>query len=72
VRLVLLFVLLVGCERRPTRAVCSTYLEYVRSDGRFRCAGVQDSRNIGIVDRIYCTGGTHPVRVDAKTVGCQR
>lgn len=71
-RTLIVLVLLVGCERRPTRAVCSTYLEWVAKDGRFRCAGVPDSRSFGVVDRIYCTGGTHPIQLDSRTVGCQR
>ena len=26
----------------------------------------------GYAVRIYCTGGAHPIVVDARTVGCQR
>lgn len=25
-----------------------------------------------LTSRIHCTGGTRPIRVDARTVGCQR
>jgi len=60
----------------------------VRSDGRFACwpHPVGDPRYDGtwgrpersvqppwvIESQLYCTGGTRPIVVDARTVGCQR
>ncbi len=37
---------------------------------RATCA--QPSGNMAIVSRIWCTGGTRPIVVDARTVGCMR
>lgn len=68
----LVLLLVVGCDPRPTTATCSTYVERLDKDGRFRCAGSPDTLYAPRVDRIYCTGGTHPIRVNAYTVGCQR
>jgi hypothetical protein len=58
----------------------------IRADGRFECwpqlradpewddtrdgTGVQSS--VTIPGRIYCTGGTRPIVIDYRTVGCQR
>lgn len=63
------------------------YAEGVRPNGATTCLpapsgpdvisthGVED-RSVqppgAIEARIYCTGGAHPIVVDARTVGCQR
>ena len=63
------------------------YVNGVRSDGRTECMpkpiGDETLTPSGIVDhsvqppgyvrvRIYCTGGSRPIVVNDRTVGCQR
>jgi hypothetical protein len=73
-----------SCTYRPDRAQCAEgyYVNGVRGDGRFEClrsppVAKRDCTqptgpSLGIVSRIYCTGGSRPIVVDQRTVGCIR
>lgn len=72
-------ILLVARVREPTRASCPKdwWLDTgIRRDGSFRCA--RPSKNEAppppghLGGRIYCTGGSVPIIVGVRTVGCQR
>lgn len=79
-----IFLLSWSMVTHPTHGACPRgwFLdEGVQRDGSYEC--VQSWRNIespqayqppGVLhDRIYCSGGSHPIQVqDGRTVGCQR
>lgn len=71
----------------PKRCAPGWYLEGIRPSGYTQCKPSppaycgepvppfnkpcpRDERSSPVV--IYCTGGAHPIVVDARTVGCQR
>lgn len=51
-----------ACVKTPARNVCDT---------KAGCAG-DEPRDPRLRSRIYCTGGSVPVVVDDRTVGCTR
>lgn len=62
---------------RPVRAACppAWHHDGVRRSGAFECtrSPVGDTWPPGRLEgRIYCTGGTVPVVVTERVVGCQR
>lgn len=74
-----LAVLAVASVVQPRRARCpgGMYVEGVRPSGSFECrVAPRFERDIPpdveIAGRIYCTGGSRPIVVDSKTVGCMR
>lgn len=63
------------------------YAEGVRPGGQLACrpvvgqperdiddarAGIQSHDERVLQSRVYCTGGSHPIVIDARTIGCQR
>lgn len=77
-----LAIIVVAAVVQPERAQCprGSYLHTgVRMSGRFECARTLLGRENdaeqppGILHgRIYCTGGSSPIVVNERTVGCQR
>jgi hypothetical protein len=64
---------------QPRRARCpdGMYVNGVRPSGAFECRIAPKLKHEAPPDselggRIYCTGGTRPIVVDYRTVGCQR
>jgi len=79
-----ILLLLAAMVVRPARATCPEptrmwYVEGIPRSGVFTCKRTptgheNDSpeRPGRITSRIYCTGGSLPIVVDFRTVGCQR
>lgn len=68
---------------RPTRATCPAgwWVNGITPAGYFACYLTELTREWPPIDaeptavigsRIYCTGGSHPIVVSARVVGCQR
>jgi hypothetical protein len=68
-----IFLLCWACATRPTHARCPPdwWINGVRPSGELGCRPA-DGRDIEIHSRIYCTGGSVPIVVDDRTVGCTR
>jgi hypothetical protein len=84
--LITAFVLMFAWAARPERATCPPcwYLDSgIRPSGLFRCVPDLVRDPAGSIDAalqppgaiegmIYCTGGSVPIVVDYRTVGCTR
>lgn len=68
-----IFLLCWSCALRPTRARCpdAWWVNGVRPSGVWGCRPA-DGRDLEIQSRVYCTGGSIPIVVDDRTVGCTR
>lgn len=72
-------ILLAARVREPTRARCPSdwWLSTgIQRDGTFRCARPMGRHEEApapgyLGGHIYCTGGSIPIVVDERTVGCQ-
>ena len=68
-----IFLLCAAFVVHPTRARCpdAWWVNGVRPSGDLACRPA-DGRDVEIHSRVYCTGGSSPIVVDDRTVGCTR